>query len=167
MNFRTFAVCFLLALPVLLDDLLKTGPLGLYEVLKPIIIAFVIALLWGFMATSLREKYAKNLSDSSILKIQLSLSILGICHIIFTLFSTENQKFDHIPTVIEGAALEVRAEMSLIKNCKNDPKNDPAKCEVLGNIFSKCLSDLNKPNSELVSAIEVCTLQLQSQQNSN
>lgn len=92
---------------------------------------------------------------------------IGIVFLIFFLFSTKNQKSDKGPSVIEGLALQVKAEMSLIKTCKDDPKNDPAKCEELSDIFSKCLSDLKKPKSELVSAIEVCTLQLQSQKNSD
>jgi len=165
MNFRTFVVCFLLALPVQLDKLIKTGSLGFIEALFAILGACGIALFWAYIATWLRNKFAKDLSDSYILKIQLGFSSFGILLLIFAFIKYSDPSNPQNSTIIDRASLEVRAEMALIKECKNNPNNDPAKCEEVSDILSKCIKDLNKPDAEIVNSIQICSSQIQGSNN--
>jgi hypothetical protein len=167
LNYRTFVVCLLLALPVQLGKLSKSGSLGLIEVSIAFLGACGIALFWAYIATWLRNKFAKDLSDSYITKVQIGFSVFGIAILISVFFnhndidtSTATSK---APSMIEEASLRAEAQLHLVKACKNNLKNDSVKCDELGDVLSKCISELKKPRSQIAESIEICVNQIQSQ----
>ena len=167
MNYRTFVVCLLLALPVQLGKLSKSGSLGFIEVSFAFLGACGLALVWTYIATWLRNKFAKDLTDSYITKVQLGFSVFGIAILISVFFNhndidatTGNSK---APSLLEQASLMADAQLSLVKDCKNNPNNDNDKCNQIGELFSKCVSDLNKPRAQIVDSIELCTSQIKNQ----
>jgi len=82
MNYRTLIVCLLLALPVQLGKLSKTGSLGPIEVSVASLGACGMAFVWACVATWLRNRFGKDLSDSYITKLQIGFSLFGIAMLI-------------------------------------------------------------------------------------
>ena len=167
MNYRTFVVCLLLALPVQLGKLSKSGYLGLIEVSIAFLGACGIALVWAYIATWLRNKFAKDLSDSYITKVQIGFSLFGIT-ILISVFLNHNDidtttATSKAPSMIEEASLRAEAQLRLVKACKSNLKNDSVKCDELGDVLAKCISELKKPRSQIAESIEICVYQLQSQ----
>ena len=167
MNYRTFVVCLLLALPVQLGKLSKTDSLGFIEVSIAFLGACGIALFWAYIATWLRNRFAKDLSGSYITKVQIGFAAIGIVLLISVIVNhsevdTSNGK-SKAPSMIEEASLRADAELHLIKACKNSPKNDQIRCEDIGNVLSKCISELKKPRNQIAESIEICVNQIEPQ----
>jgi len=167
MNYRTFVVCLLLALPVQLGKLSKSGSLGFIEVSFAFLGACGLALVWAYMATWLRNKFAKDLTDSYITKVQLGFSVFGVAILISVFFNHNDidttTASSKAPSLLEQASLMAEAQLSLIKACKNNPNNDTDKCNQIAELFSNCVTDLKKPRAQIVDSIEFCTAQIQSQ----
>jgi hypothetical protein len=165
MNYRTFIVCLLLALPVQLDKLSKSGSLEFFEILIAFLVACGIALFWAYIATWLRNKFAKDLSDSYITKVQLGFSAIGIALLISVFFKQNDvdtsTAITKAPSLIEEASLRADAQLRLVKACNSKPNSDAEKCGKIGDIFTSCLKELNKPRSQLVDSIEFCSSQIQ------
>lgn len=169
MNYRTFLVCLLLALPVQLGKLSKSSTFGFIEISIAFLGACGIALFWAYIATWLRNRFAKDLTDSYIAKVQLGFSVFGIAVLISLFFNHKDIETDgsspttKTPTLIEEAKLRAKAKNFLTRTCNENPKNNSVKCEELGEALSKCLSDLKKPRSEIDESIDFCISQIQSQ----
>ena len=167
MNYRTFIVCLLLALPVQLGKLSKSGSLGFIEVSFAFLGACGLALVWAYIATWLRNKFAKDLTDSYITKVQLGFSVFGVAILISVFFNHNDidttTASSKAPSLIEEASLRAEAQLRLVKACKNNPNNDTDKCEKIGDILYACIRELNKPRAQIIDSIEFCTAQIQSQ----
>ena len=168
MNYRTFIVCLLLALPVQLGKLSKSGDFGIFEVSIAFLGSCGLALFWAYIATWLRNRFAKDLTNSYITKVQLGFSAFGIAVLISVFFNHKSIESDSLsnpkaPTIIEEAKMRAKAKNLLTRTCNENSKNDSAKCEELGDVLSKCLSELKKPRSEIAESIELCVSQIQSQ----
>ena len=164
MNYRTFVVCLLLALPVQLDKLSKSGSLGFIEVSIAFLGACGIALFWAYIATWLRNKFTKDLSESYINKIQLGFSVIGIALLISVFFNLSDVDTSTVtpksPSLIEEASLRADAQLRLVKACNSKPNSDSEKCGQIGEVLSNCLKELNKPRAQLVDSIEFCSSQI-------
>ncbi len=165
MSYRTFIVCLLLALPVQLGKLSKSGSMGLIEVSIAFLGACGLALFWAFIASWLRNKFAKDLTDSYIKKVQIGFSIFGVAVLISVFLNHEDipNSLSKPPSLIEEASLRAEAQLRLTKACKNNPNNETDKCEKIGDILFTCIKELNKPRAQIVESIELCTSQIQKQ----
>jgi hypothetical protein len=166
MNYRTFFVCLILALPLQFDKLLKSSSLGLIEVSIAFLSACGLALFWAFIATWLRNRFAKDLSDSYITKVQLGFSVLGVALLISVFLNNKNIDIDtaatiNTPTLIEDATIRAKAEKFHTQTCNEYPKNYSVKCEELGDVLFKCVSDLNNPRSKIAESIDLCISKIQ------
>ena len=87
MNYRTFIVFLLLALPVQIEKVSKNVLVGITEISTALLMAAVIALFWAFVAKWVRTKFASNLSESYITKIQIVFALLGALLTLNVLFN--------------------------------------------------------------------------------
>ena len=164
MNYKTFIVCLLLALPVQLGKLSKSSSFGFVEILISFLGACGIALFWAYIATWLRNRFAKDLSSSYISKVQLGFSVIGIALLVSVFLnhgSVDTSGIPKAPSMIEEASLRADAELHLIEFCKNNPKNNQIRCEDVGNFLSKCISELKKPRTQIAESIAICVNQFE------
>ena len=87
MHYRTFMVFLLLALPVQIQKVSKNDLEGIADISIAFLMASVIALFWAFIAKWVRTKFASNLSDSYITKIQIVFALLGVLLTLNVLFN--------------------------------------------------------------------------------
>ncbi len=156
MNYRTFLVCFVLVLPIQLDKISKGTSLGAVEYSVAFLMSGAIAFFWAFVASWIRNKYASNLSDSYIKKIQLALGIIGLLLTINVIFNPKQGSEEKKLSMIDEASVIADLVITLEAECKSiNPKNNHL-CESLSEKVTDCIGGYRKTKDQLNSVLEVC-----------
>lgn len=156
MNYRTFIVWLLLSLPVQLDKLGKQTALGSIEVLNAFLTASLIALSLTFVARWIRIKFAPNLTESYIAKIQGVFAVIGLLLTINVLINPKGNQEVKKLSMLDEASLVADLVISLQADCKSITSNSNGLCESLSEKVTECIGGSRKPKDELISTLVIC-----------
>jgi len=156
MNYRTFMVLLLLALPVQLDRSIRETSLGAVEVLTATLSAMVIALIWAFIAKWVRIKFTPNLTESYVTKIQAVFAVIGILLTINVFINPKENSEAKKLSAVDEASLIVDLVVLLEKDCREASPSNTTVCESVGDKVSDCIGGYRKPKDELNMALATC-----------
>ncbi len=163
MNYRTFIVFLLLALPVQLNKFGKDISLGSLDFLLAVVTACIIALFWAFIARWIRVKFAPNLTDSYINKIQAVFAFIGVLLIVSVFLGSADKSSGKNMSMFDEASLLADVSLDLIKECRKSRVSSNEYCDSLTIKLEECVGGYRKPKDELIPILENCREKISAQ----